>query len=536
MNKKPDYHEHDEFQTRTRKLAELRQLQIDPYPHKYTPTHTAHALNFEYENQPIGLSEDAAAGTTPFVKLAGRLVLFRSMGKNAFGHLQDETDRIQIMFNRDSTKLNGYQSDSDLPEANPYKVIEKKIDLGDIIGIEGHLFRTHKGELTVFVKELKLLSKTLLPLADKHSGLADKELRYRKRWLDLISHPEVAKLFRTRTKILEKIRQYFQENHFLEVETPILQSIYGGAEAKPFKTVLNALDQEMFLRISLEIPLKKLIVGGMNRIFEMGRVFRNEGIDRNHNPEFTLLEAYAAYWDYNDMMEFVENLFEKLAIELYGSTLVPHTPQEGAETIYLDMKAPWKRMSMKECIKVYGHLDADEMMHSYRENESLIEALSRLDAAGWNAVNFDEYVFLPVDGEYPPELGDFPPLAHYYFFEPRPLRLMRAWCKAKGFSLLKDGGHSLAGSDIRLAREHLCLRHYIVRSQAHAFVKYVTRKFAAEELARGWHDPRPNHTASSFRFPPTSALKRLARVQDRKFDRSDPWHMHYWQLGNDAQG
>ena len=182
------------------------------------------------------------------------------------------------------------------------------------------------------------------------------------------------------------------------------------------------------------------------------------------------------------------------------------------------------------------HLDADEMMHSYRENESLIEALSRLDAAGWNAVNFDEYVFLPVDGEYPPELGDFPPLAHYYFFEPRPLRLMRAWCKAKGFSLLKDGGHSLAGSDIRLAREHLCLRHYIVRNQAHAFVKYVTRKFAAEELARGWHDPRPNHTASSFRFPPTSALKRLARVQDRKFDRSDPWHMHYWQLGNDAQG
>jgi hypothetical protein len=181
------------------------------------------------------------------------------------------------------------------------------------------------------------------------------------------------------------------------------------------------------------------------------------------------------------------------------------------------------------------HLDADEMMHSYQENESLIEALSRLDAAGWNAVNFDEYVFLPVDGEYPPELGDFPPLAHYYFFEPRPLRLMRAWRKAKGFSLLKDGGHSLAGSDIRLAREHLCLRHYIVRSQAHAFVKYVTRKFAAEELARGWHHPRPNHTASSFRFPPTSALKRLARVQDRKFDRSDPWHMHYWQLGNDLQ-
>lgn len=361
MTKKPDYHEHDEFKIRTRKLADLRQLQIDPYPHKYTPTHTSHALNLEYDGNSVGLSEDAAAGTTPFVCLAGRLVLFRSMGKNAFAHLQDETDRIQIMLNRDITKLNDYQPDSDEAEANPYKIIEKKIDLGDIIGIEGHLFRTHKGELTVFVKKLTLLSKTLLPLADKHSGLADKELRYRKRWLDLITHPEVAELFRTRSKILENIRDYFRKSHFLEVETPILQSIYGGAEAKPFKTVLNALDQEMFLRISLEIPLKKLIVGGMNRIYEMGRVFRNEGIDRNHNPEFTLLEAYAAYWDYNDMMVFVEKLFEKLAIELHGSTLVPHTPQEGAETIFVDMKAPWKRMSMKECIKTYGKLDADAM-------------------------------------------------------------------------------------------------------------------------------------------------------------------------------
>lgn len=361
MTKKPDYHQHDEFKIRTSKLADLRQLNIEPYPHKFTPSNTAVALNQEYDDNPVGLSEDAAAGETPFVCLAGRLVLFRSMGKNAFAHLQDETGRIQIMLNRDVTELNGYQSEPEQPETNPYKIIEKKIDLGDIIGVEGHLFRTHKGELTVFVKKLTLLSKTLLPLADKHGGLADKELRYRKRWLDLISHPEISKLFRTRSRILEKIREYFYEKQFLEVETPILQSIYGGAEAKPFKTVLNALDQEMFLRISLEIPLKKLIVGGMNRIYEMGRVFRNEGIDRNHNPEFTLLEAYAAYWDYNDMMEFVEKLFEKLAMDLYGTTLVPHTPYEGADTIYVNMKAPWKRMSMKECIKQYGKLDVDEM-------------------------------------------------------------------------------------------------------------------------------------------------------------------------------
>jgi len=377
MTKKPEYHQYEEFQTRTRKLKELRELNIDPYPHKFTPSNKAIELEQHYDNQPIGLSEDAAASSTPFVSLAGRLVLFRSMGKNTFAHIQDETGRIQLMLNREITTLDGYEQTSDQPEFNPYKVIEKKIDLGDIIGIEGHLFRTHKDELTVFVKKLTILTKTLLPLADKHDGLADKELRYRKRWLDLISHPEVVKTFRTRSRIMEKIRSYFHESAFLEVETPILQGIYGGAEAKPFKTKLNALDQEMFLRISLEIPLKKLIVGGMHRIYEMGRVFRNEGIDRSHNPEFTLLEAYAAYWDYKDMMVFVENLFEKLALDLYNSTLVPYTPQEDSETIYIDMKAPWKRISMKECILTYGGVNVDELsedqMRDFLKNSGQVD-------------------------------------------------------------------------------------------------------------------------------------------------------------------
>lgn len=360
MIKPPEYHQHEEFQNRLRKLKELREQQIDPYPHKFDPSDTARELHQKHQ-PPLGHSEDAAASSTPFVKLAGRLVLFRAMGKNAFAHLQDETGRIQIMLNRDLTEVEGYTPPSNPNAESPIKLVEKKIDLGDIIGVEGHLFFTNKGELTVFVKKLTLLCKTLLPLPDKHSGLADKELRYRKRWLDLICNPEVRQTFRTRSQILSEIRRYFAEYHFIEVETPVVQSSYGGAEARPFLTKLNALDQEMFLRISLEISLKKLIIGGMNRVFELGKVFRNEGIDRTHNPEFTMLEAYAAYWDYNDMMRFVENLFEKLALILYGTTKVEGRLPDTGETVEIDLKAPWKKLTMKESLKHYANLDVDTM-------------------------------------------------------------------------------------------------------------------------------------------------------------------------------
>lgn len=361
----PEYHSHEEFQLRSQKLADIHKLGIDPYPHKFQPTDTAEELHKKFGSASIGHSEDAGAGTTPTVTVAGRLVLFRSMGKNAFGHIQDETGRIQVMFNRETTQVAGYKGPSgdDAEGLTPLKFIEKKIDLGDIIGIEGNLFHTNKGELTIFAHTVTLLCKTLLPLADKHAGLADKELRYRKRWLDLITNLDVAKSFRTRSHILRLIRDYFESQDFLEVETPVLQSIYGGAEARPFITKLNALDQEMFMRISLEIPLKKLIVGGMNRVYEIGRVFRNEGIDRTHNPEFTMVEAYAAYWDYNDMMRFVENLFEKLALELYGTAKIKIANPEDPDSpeVELDLKAPWKRMTMKESIKIYGGMDVDSM-------------------------------------------------------------------------------------------------------------------------------------------------------------------------------
>lgn len=367
MIAKPEYHEHEEFLLRSRKLAEIRELGIEPYPHHFTPDQHAENLQKKYENQPIGHSEDAAAGTTPTYKVAGRLVLFRSMGKNAFAHIQDATGRIQIMFNRDLTTVVGYNPiQTDSPDTlSPMKFIEKKIDIGDIIGIEGNVFRTNKGEITIFAKKMTLLCKTLLPLAEKHAGLADKELRYRKRWLDLITNEDVRKTFKIRSLILHNIRDYLHEKGFLEVETPVLQSIYGGAEAKPFETNLHALDQDMFMRISLEPSLKKLIVGGMDRIFEIGRVFRNEGIDRTHNPEFTMLEAYAAFWDYNDMMELVEKLVERLALEIYGKTQIDARHPETGEPITLELKAPWKRMTMHESLIHYAKIDVEKL----NENE-----------------------------------------------------------------------------------------------------------------------------------------------------------------------
>jgi lysyl-tRNA synthetase, class II len=359
MNPRIEYRNSEEFQNRTRKLTELRQLGVEPYPHSFQPTHQSQELHTTYDTAKVGTSEEAEKGTTPLVTLSGRLVLFRAMGKNAFATIQDASGRIQLMFNRDTTKVEGFTGTGE--EASHLKFIEKKIDLGDIIGVEGHLFHTQKGELTIYVKKMTLLCKSLLPLPEKHSGLTDKEMRYRKRWLDLISHPEVQKTFKVRSLVLSLIRKHFEELNFLEVETPILQSIYGGAQARPFITKLNALDQSMFLRIALEISLKKLIVGGMERVFEIGKVFRNEGIDRNHNPEFTLLEAYAAMWDYNDMMRLVETLFEKIALALHDSTIVAITSPDGQETTLLDFKAPWKRMTMKESIKEYGGIDVDAL-------------------------------------------------------------------------------------------------------------------------------------------------------------------------------
>ncbi len=353
----PNYHEQEDFLVRKEKLKEIRKLGINPYPYRYEPTLSAQKLHEIHEGEKVGSSEEAEKGATQKEKVAGRLVLFRAMGKNAFGHIQDSSGRIQVMFNRDHTKVEGL--DTAKTGVTPLKFLEKKVDLGDILGIEGHLFTTQKGELTLFAKEVTLLTKTLLPLPDKHSGLADKGVCYRKRWLDLISNPESSHRFLLRSKIVKVIRDFMDHLQFMEVETPILQNIYGGAEARPFTSHLNALDQKMYLRIALEISLKKLVVGNLQRVYEIGKIFRNEGIDRTHNPEFTMLEAYAPYWDYHDMMHLVENLYAEIAKKLTGSTEVAILHQ--GEEVTISLKTPWKRLSMKEALLEYAKVDVDKL-------------------------------------------------------------------------------------------------------------------------------------------------------------------------------
>jgi lysyl-tRNA synthetase class 2 len=387
--KKPSYHKNEEFINRSKKLKELKDLGIDPYPYKYDISHTIKNFLSEYKDRDIGHSEDAFSGSTDTVKIAGRLVLFRAMGKNAFAQIQDESGRVQIMLNRDHTTMTGFDAKkTDFP--NALKFIEKKIDLGDIIGIDGNVFKTQKGEITVLVKELSLLCKSLLPLPDKHSGLADKGVRYRKRWLDLIARKDVLDTFIMRSKIIKIVRNYLDDLGFLEVETPVLQKVYGGAEAKPFKTHLNALHQDMFLRICIELPLKELLVGGMLRVYELGRAFRNEGIDKTHNPEFTSIEAYAAYLDYNDVMEIVENLFETVALKLFNDTKIKFKDH------VIDVKTPWIRISMKDSIKKYANIDVDSLsVEELKEKlKGKIEAstLKNLKRGELMALIFEEFV------------------------------------------------------------------------------------------------------------------------------------------------
>lgn len=276
------------------------------------------------------------------VRIAGRLMSRRDMGKANFIDLHDRSGRIQIYVRMNDIGKEEFAS-------------FKKWDIGDIIGVEGYVFRTRKGEISVHASAVKLLAKSLLPLPEKWHGLKDQDARYRRRYEDLICNPEVKDAFIKRSKIISSIRRYLDSQGFLEVETPILVSNAGGAAARPFETHYNALDEDVKLRISLELYLKRLIVGGLERVYEIGRVFRNEGVDARHNPEFTLMELYQAYTDYNGMMELTENMFRYVANEVCSTTCVPYGEY------MIDLGKPFEKMSMTEAVKKYSGVDFSQV-------------------------------------------------------------------------------------------------------------------------------------------------------------------------------
>lgn len=320
------------LRVRRTKLAELQESGNDPF----------HIVKYNVTDRTSAILSDFEAYENKSVSLAGRLMSKRGMGKSSFCDIQDRDGRIQL-----------YVRINDIGEDN-YEDF-KKLDLGDIIGITGRVFKTRMGEISVHVETYTLLSKSLRPLPEKFHGLKDPDTRYRQRYLDLIVNPDVKKTFITRSRVIAAIRRYLDARDFLEVDTPILNTIAGGATARPFITHHNTLDIDMYLRIAPELYLKRLIVGGLERVYELGRMFRNEGISIKHNPEFSMMEVYQAYTDYHGMMELAENLISSVAQEVLGTMKIEYQGQE------IDLTPPWTRLTMTEAVLKYAGVNFDEI-------------------------------------------------------------------------------------------------------------------------------------------------------------------------------
>jgi len=325
------------IEQRKRKIAELTKAKIPPYAYRFDKKDNSSDIQTKYSK----LKPDER--TKDNVKTAGRIMTIRDLGNLAFATIQDGSGKIQIVLQKEETS------------EKVFDFFKKYVDSGDFIGVEGIVFKTKRGEISILVKSVEILSKSILPLPEKWHGIQDKEERYRKRYLDLIVNPEVKKVFMLREKIIEAIREFLKLKEFNEVDTPYLQTIYGGAEARPFKTHLNALNIDLFLSISPELYLKRLIVGGFEKVFTIARNFRNEGIDKWHNPEFVMMEIYQAYADYNDMMKLTEDIFEYVCKKVLGTTKITVQGQE------IDFKAPWKKMTMAEAIKKDAKIDVLKM-------------------------------------------------------------------------------------------------------------------------------------------------------------------------------
>ncbi len=330
---------------RLAKLAALEEAGKDPFElTTYERTATAGAIRADY---------DAYEGKS--VSVAGRLMSKRVMGKASFGHIADSDGDLQLYFSRDDMGAENYQE-------------FKKLDVGDIIGVKGVVFKTKTGEITVHVEGYTLLVKSLLPLPEKYHGLKDPELRYRQRYVDLIANPGVKDIFVKRSKVVSAIREYLDGEGFFEVETPVLNTLAGGANARPFVTHHNTLDVDMYLRIATELYLKRCIVGGFEKVYEVGRIFRNEGMDPKHNPEFTTVEVYQAYVDYNAMMDLTENLIRYCAMKACGTLDITYQGEK------LSFAGPWERLTMAEAVRRYVGMDFD--------TEELSDLIAKANAKG----------------------------------------------------------------------------------------------------------------------------------------------------------
>jgi lysyl-tRNA synthetase class 2 len=357
----------DQFEQRQKKLEQIQALGYEAFPREFRWTDRPGALTEEYAKATAAELEANRRET----RVAGRLVSYRLMGKAGFAHLQGAGSRIQIYVRKDVVGERGFE-------------LFQLLDLGDHAGVKGHLFRTKSGELSVWVEELFFLSKALLPLPEKWHGLADIELRYRQRYLDLIANEKSREIFQTRARIVRELRQFFEGRGYIEVETPMMHPIAGGAAARPFKTHHNTLDADLFLRIAPELYLKRLTVGGFDRVYEINRNFRNEGISTQHNPEFTMLEFYEAYSNYLDLMELNEQLFAQVAKAITGSTVVKYGEDE------LDF-GKMQRLTMREAIVKYwpGGAGAAPTLDELKAPGGAASATQRYNT--WAKANHAEY-------------------------------------------------------------------------------------------------------------------------------------------------
>ena len=381
---------------RRERLKELKAAGHDPFK----------IVSYDVDATSKKILSDYAAYDTKRVSLAGRLISKRLMGKAGFAHIRDAEGDIQLYFRIDALGEEKYDE-------------FKKIDIGDIIGVKGEVFTTHKGEISVKVADFTLLTKSLRPLPEKYHGLKDTEIRYRKRYLDLIVNPEVKDVFVKRSAIIASIRTFLNERGFIEVETPILNTIMGGANARPFITHHNTLDMDMYLRIAPELYLKRLIVGGFDKVYEMGRLFRNEGMDTRHNPEFTTMELYQAYADYSDMMDITEELYKYCAEKVLGTTLLNYQGEE------VDLGKKWERVTMTDIVKKVTGIDfgGDPDMTAIRAQAKALGVELAPDDGWGNALYkvFDEKVEETLTGpifviDYPVEVS---PLAKRKPSDPR---------------------------------------------------------------------------------------------------------------------